>query len=169
MARTAPTVSGTPVLKQVSLRWIDVSGDKRADSYTFFPAATDAQIEAFAAAMGAGSNANLYEVVVQDAYSDLPDANDATNATKESLFDNIVILAKNALKQTDDLFIPAPIAAMLIDNGAGDSDEIDPTSVALNDIITAFMALRNVGAAATYEVVSGRYTERKEVNKKVNF
>lgn len=169
MPRTAPAVDGTPIVKQVSLRWIDVSGDKRSDSYTFLPGVTDAQIEAWATAMGAASNANLYDVTVTYGYSDLPDSDDADNATKESLMDNIVILAKNPIKQTDDLFIPAPIADMLQDNGSGDSDEIDPLSAELAAAMSTFLVLRNVGAAATYEVVSGRFTERKEINKKVNF
>lgn len=168
MPRTAPAVDGTPIVKAVSLRWIDVSGDKRADSYNFPAAVTDAAIETWVAAMAAASNANLYEVIVGFAYSDLPDPDDATNATKESMFDNIVIAFKNPLKQLVDMFLPAPIADTLIDNGSGDSDEIDPTSVELSAAMAAYLTLINTGGG-TYEAVSGRFTERKEVNRKVNF
>lgn len=168
MPRTAPAVNGTPITKSVSLRYIDASGDKFADSYLFPAAITDLQIEAFADDMGAATNANLYEVVVQDNYSALPDVGDAVEAEKSSGFDVVNILYKNPAKLSHGLVIRAPVDEILLDSGSDNTDEIDPASVALGAAMNAFVTAINVGGG-TFERVSGRFTERKEVNQKINF
>lgn len=169
MPRTAPAIDGTPITKSVSLRYIDTSGDKFSDSYLFPAAITDLQIENFVDAMGAATNANLYEVVVQNNYSDLPDKGDAVEAEKSSGFDVATILYKNPLKSTLDLVIRAPVDSILLDDANGDNtDSIDPDSAELGDVMQAFVTGINVGGG-TFERVSGRFTERKEVNKKINF
>lgn len=162
MPRTAGTVDGTPAYKVVSFKWMDSTGDKRTDSYQFPAAVTNAQIETLAAALAADSNAVLYDIRVQDAYSALPDAGDATNEVRPSLFSNIVVLVKTPLNDSDDLYIPAP----LDDNFIPSTDE--PIVGELADSMTAFLACKNAGGG-TFEVISGRYTERREVNKAVPF
>lgn len=162
MPRTAQTVDGTPLYKVVSLRWMDSTGDKRTDSYQFPAAVTNAQIEAFAAAIVLDSNAVLYDIRVTDSYSALPDSGDALNETRPSLFANIVVLVKTPLNESDDLFIPAP----LDDNFIPTTD--DPIVGELGDTMTAFLACKNAGGGA-FEVISGRYTERREMNKSIPF
>lgn len=166
MPRTAPAVDGTPLFKLLSVRWMDVSGDKSSDSYQFNVAATNAQIEAFVAALAAASNAVLYSAIVSDAYEATPDADDATNAIKDTVFDKVVILAKDNLRNSDNIFIPAPIAAVLADSGSGNLDQIDPASTELAAVLTAFLAVKNAGGGG-YGIVSGRFTERKETNRAV--
>lgn len=160
MPRTAPTVNGTPQFRTVSNRWIDFSGDKRSDSLQTPAGATNAQIEAYAVALGAGSNASLYAVVVEDHYNSVPDKSNAVDEPKDSVFDNLVFLAKTVANASQRGFLPAPVGSMFV---AG-TDTIDPTNTDLADIFTAFLAL--VGAG--YSIVSARYTERREINEAVN-
>lgn len=162
MARTAPTVNGTPVYKLVSFRWMDTTGDKRTDTYQFPAACTAALIETLAAALAADSNAVLYEVDIKEAYAALPDKNDAVNSPRESLFQNIVVLVKTPLNDSDDLFIPAPED----DNFIPNTD--DPIVGSIAPTITAFLACKNAGGG-TYQSISGRYSERREINKSIPF
>lgn len=162
MPRTAQTVNGTPLFKIASFKWMDSTGDKRTDSYQFPAAVTNAQIEALAAALAADSNAVLYDIRVTDSYAALPDASDATNEIRPSLFSNIVVLVKTPLNESDDLFIPAP----LDDNFIPTTD--DPIVTELSASMAAFLACKNAGGGA-FEVISGRYSERREVNKSIPF
>lgn len=160
MPRTAPAVNGTPQFKKVSFRWIDFSGDKRSDSLQIPAAATDAQIEAMAEALADGSNASLYAVVPEFWYNSTPDKTNAVNEPKDSVFDNMVMLAKTAANLSQRGFIPAPIDGLF----APTTDQPNPASTELVAIMTAFLAL--VGAG--YSIVSLRYTERREINEAVN-
>lgn len=162
MPRTAGTIDGTPLYKIVSLKMIDSTGDKRTDSYQFPAAVTNAQIETFVAALAADINANIYDVRVQDAYSSIPDTGDALNDLRPSLLSNIVVLVKTPLNESDDLYIPAPMD----DNFIPTTD--DPIVGELSATMAAFLACKNAGGGA-FEVVSGRYTERREINKSVPF
>jgi len=159
MARTAPAVNGTPTFRKASLRWIDASGDLRADSIQVPSGATDAQIEAFGEAIADISNASLYAVEVTDVYNSVADKDDAVDAPKDSVYDNLVVLAKTATNLSQRMFIPAPEGDIFV---AG-TDQIDPTSVDLGLAFTAFLAL----VGGTYDIVSARYTERREINEAV--
>jgi len=158
--RNAPTVNGTPTFVNVSLHWIDYSGDKRSDSIQAPAAATSAQIEAWAAAQQAGSNASLYKVEKSDIYNAVPDKTNALNEPKDSLFDNMVYLAKTTTNISRRGFLPAPIDAVF----APTTDQPNPASTELVAIFTAFLALMGAG----YSVQSIRYTERREINEAVN-
>jgi hypothetical protein len=159
MARTAPAVNGTPTYKQVSLRWIDASGDPRADTLQLPAAATDVQIEAIADTLSDISNASLYSVHVSDVYNSTADKDDAVDAVKDSVYDNIAVLAKTATNETRRLFIPAPEGALFV---AG-TDTIDPANADLAAAFAAFLAPLGV----SYNIVSARYTERREINEAV--
>lgn len=159
MARTAPTINGTPTYLTVSFRWIDASGDVRADSLQLPATTTDAQIEAIVAALAAISNASLYAVVVGQQYNSVADKSDAVDAPKDSVFDNFAILAKTALNESRRVFLPAPEGATFV---AG-TDQVDPTNA---DIATLFAAIL-APLGVTYDIVSIRYTERREINEAV--
>lgn len=158
--RTAPTVNGTPTFINVSLRWIDASGDKRSDAVQVPTAATSAQIEAWAAAQQAAANASLYAVNVENVYNSTPDKSNALDEPKDSVYDNMVYLAKTATNLSKRGFLPSPISAVF----ATGTDQPNPTSPELAAIFTAFLAL----AGAGYSIQSVRYTERREINEAVN-
>lgn len=159
MARTAPTVNGTPTLRRVSFRWIDATGDKRSDQVEDLPAnLLDADIEAYAVALGANSNAALYSIEVVDIYNSTADKSNAVDAIERSVFDNFVILAKNALNQSRRFYVPAPEAALFVDG----TDQFDPSEGEWANILAAVVALTD-----SYDVVSIRYSERKEKNEAI--
>lgn len=162
MARSAPTIaSATPTVMQLSLRWMDASGDTRADSHNIALAdATDAKVEAYVAAVAAISNAVLYEVQKTFVWGDVPDKDDAVNAPKDSASDNLVVQLKNPTRQSVRGYIPAPDDAILV---AG-TDQIDPTNA---DLATYLTALLGLYAAGSYSVVGARYNERRETNEQV--
>lgn len=159
--RTAPTVDGTPTSKLVSFRWIDVSGDVRTDSMYVPTTATDAQIEAMAVALQAGSNASLHSVMVELQYGSVPDASNATAGSKsESVHDQLFFVAKNSdpFKIVQRAYFPAPISDLFI----ADSDNLNPAETKITDLLTAFLAVIGAG----YSIVWGRYTEKSEINEK---
>lgn len=159
MARTAPAINGTPTYKLVSLRWIDSSGDLRSDSIQLPTASTDAQIESIADTFSDISNASLYAVHVAAVYNSVADKDNAVDAPKDSVYDNLAILSKTALNATARFFIPAPEAGVFV---AG-TDQIDPTNADLAAALAAILAPLGV----SYDIVSIRYTERREINEAV--
>jgi len=159
--RTAPTVDGANTYKVVTLKWIDWTADKRSDSYIFTTAlATDANVEAFAVAMQAASNASLYEVRVTDAYSSVAENGNADEDVWENVKDNLVLQAKQPLggMSVRD-YIPSPINGMFLEG----TEDIDPTSTVLIAVLTAWDTLLD----ASYEIVGARMTHRRQINQQI--
>lgn len=160
MPRLVPVIDlGTPARWEVSLRYIDATGDLRSDSFIFTTAPTDTNIDALVGALGIQSNASLYEVKLARVFASVGDSSDAIAAPKESASQNLVFLAKNPAGDTRNLFLPAPIASSFI----ATTDEIDPTSVGVINILAAWVNLLPVG----YAIVSGRFTGRREKNRAI--
>lgn len=156
MPRTVPTVDGSGQRKSISVRWIDANNQKRADTLQLDQLATNAQIEAIIAALAAASNGNIYEVLVTEVYADVANSGDATEAPRESIRDNIVMLFKNATTADGrDYFIPAPLDTLFL-GGTNTVDVTDPLVLAVRDAIDA--------AVTGYEPVSVRFTERRKKN-----
>jgi len=157
MPRTAPTIDGTPTMRRVSFTLVDRSNDQRSVSVYIETAATNAQIEAAVVAIGAATNGNLWKVEITELYSSIRLPSGAIAAEENSVFDNIVILYKEAsTPNATDFFLPAPKRV----NFVGDSDNPDNTSVeyiAVRDAINALL----VGTTAA---ISARYSERTEKN-----
>lgn len=159
--RTAPDVTTAATGKLVSFHWIDVSGAKRADSYQLPVSATNAQIEAMADALQAGSNASLWKIGIENVFGSVEDSDNALAATKSSqVQDQLFFTAKHTspLQIVQRAYIPAPINDLFI----GNTDNVDPTSTEAAAILTAFLAMLGAG----YSVVWGRYTQRTEINEK---
>lgn len=159
VTRTASTVDGTGEFREVSLRWIDAVGDIRSDATIIAAAASDAEIEAVAAAMQAATNASLYAIRVTDVYEGAKSKANADSAVRESLQDNIVFHAKDAGRVDRRSFLPAPLAAVFVAN-TETPDESD-------GLIVTLMAAWETLWAGTFAGVSLRFTERREINEKV--
>jgi len=161
MARTAPTYSGTPTYVVVSFRWIDANGGLTSTSYvTTLARASVANVEAAAVALGAASNANLYDIVMEQ-HTSAASASKlaAADESRESVNDYIVTLQRdNATRQTQDVYIPAPLDALLV-AGTNDPDLDNTEYQAVN---TAFDALLPAG----FVPISVRFSEHKKVNKR---
>lgn len=162
MPRTAPTYTGTPTYTIVSFRWIDANGQLDSTSYVTTPArASAANIEAMAVALGAASNGNLYDIVLEGhtgAISASPSA--ATEAPRESIKDVIITLQRDAItRQTQEVEIPAPLDSIFV---AG-TNQPDIDNALYQAVNTAADALLPAG----YAPISARFSEHKGTNRKV--
>lgn len=158
--RTAPTVDGSPTFKQVSVTFYDYTGEQRTETTQIDASATDAQIEAYVAATQAGSNGSIWRVRVGEVYNSVGDPSNADEDVWEDIDTNVVILTKDAVNNSQDWFLPAPINAMFLDG----SENIDPSNGVLGAWLTALSALR-----AGYSIVSGRFSQRRQIGTKINF
>lgn len=158
MPRTAPVVDGTPDYVEISFRFIDANAQPGSFNVkTTTALATPAAIEAAAEAIGSATNANLYAVIVGDAYADSGSPAGAVEAPRESVKDVINILFKGSpLDAAFDVEIPAPLDSLFVEG----TNEVIPDSTELMAIRTAFNTLLPV----QYIPVSVRFTERKKSN-----
>lgn len=159
--RTAPTVNGTPQWRSVSVTLYDYTGDQRTDSYMLDADSTDAEIEAFVAALQACTNGTIWRVVVGDVYNSVGDSSNAVEAVWENAKDNVVLLAKTAANVSQDFYIPAPSNAMFLEG----TENIDPA----NTELLALMATIVTPIRAAYSFVSARFTHRRQIGTKINF
>lgn len=153
MPRTAPTFDDTPNYRVLSLRLIDISGDKKAEGFEISPTATAAEIEAFVAGYASRTHANIYAVWDNQVYGTPASAAAATAGAKsDSVADGINFLYVSNTNESEDVRLVAPIAALLV----GTSDTVDPTAgAAFNALVEPLLTGTKVG-------VTAQYTERKE-------
>ncbi len=157
MARTAPTVDGTPTYKVLSISYIDGAGDRRTDSYRF-TTGDDIAIEAHVAAISAKTNASIFKVAVKEVYEGAMSPTNATDAVFVSKDANVVVMMKEpATGRAYDIFVPAPLQSMLED------DSETPIATEVATIISTGQALQTL-AYAGQQV---RFSERKDKNKAV--
>lgn len=163
MPRTAPTYAGTPSYVIVSFRFIDANGAKTSTPYiTTSARATNAAIEAMAAALAAASNANLYDIVVEGHTDGTPSVTTAIDASRESANDVITTLVREPTsRKTQEVVIPAPLDAIFAEG----SQRIDTTNALYQAVNTAADTL----LISTYTFVSVRFSEHRKVNEKQNF
>ena len=159
MPNNIPDTTGAVTAIPYSVRYIDHTGDKKGDNFPEFDTAnvTPANVQAFNVALGAASQASMYEGTIQDVFRTLPDKNDATVGDRSEVQNVINILAKHADGRTSACLVRAPVAGCFIPN----SDEIDPASTELAAVFTAFLAMLPAG----FQIISARYTGRKQFNK----
>lgn len=152
------SVDGTPNVRSLSIRFIDLTGDKRAVSFPISTVATDAGIDAFVQAFADQTQAAIWSVEVKETYGVIPSTAGAGADAHNSVFDNIVVLYKNGSGVATDLFIPAPIISLI---GAGDVVNVgDPDFDALTGAL--LNAIATIGTP-----VQARFTERREINTSV--
>jgi hypothetical protein len=153
MPRTAPTFDDTPNYRILSLRMIDISGDKRAEGFEISPTASAANIEAFVAGYALRTNANIYAMWDSQVYNVPASASDANAGAKsDSVADGINFLYVSNTNDSEDVRLIAPIASLMV----GDTDTVDPTEgVAFNALVEPLLTGTKVG-------VTAQYTERKE-------
>lgn len=161
--RTAPTVGGTPSFTHLSFSMIDSDGKERTDSYNVpNAAATNANIEAYAAALQGVSGASLYNVTVGASYNGDADSGNAEAQEKDSIADNLVVSTKVPAVPNSTLagYVPAPDPDIFV---AG-TDTIDPTNAELATYMTALLAV--LGTAGRI-VQSAVFNQRRKSGTKV--
>lgn len=158
--RTAPVVDGTPPFQQVSFQFIDFSEDVRSISIQFPPGTTAAQIESVGNQLQALSNASLFKITVQAVYGSTPDVSNAEGVVHLSVYDNVVVLFKDQLNHSQDIFVMAPIADLVPPN----TDT--PIGTELTALILAVTNGLEQGTTDDWQAVSARFTERREKNQR---
>ena len=158
--RTAPTVDGTPPYQTASYQFIDASEDVRSISIQFPPGTTATQINSVGTQLQALSNASLFKIEVKQVYGSTPDVGNALAVVHMSVFDNVVVLFKDQLNHSQDVFVVAPTT----DLQPTDSDTPDGTE--LTALILAVTAGLEQGTTDDWQAVSARYTERREKNQR---
>lgn len=157
--RTAPTVDGSPTWLNISVSWIDHTGDVRTDTVQVDADATDAEIEAYVAGLQTLSNASEYRVIVGQVYNSTKDKTQALEVVWENVSDNIVVLQKTSVNVAQDFYVPSPIEALFV---AG-TENINP---AYADFVTWLATI--VPMRAAYSAISARFTHRRQIGTKIN-
>lgn len=153
MPRTVPTVDDTPNYKRVSLRLIDVSGDKRAVSIEMSLAATAVEIEAMIVSYAALTRANIYAVEVHDVYFSPARATDALSGGKsDSVADGVNFLFVSNTNASEAVRLVAPVDTLV---------EIESDTV-VQAVAEPFGLLVEPLLTGTKVLVSAQYSERKE-------
>jgi hypothetical protein len=150
-------VNGTPTYKAIRVKLIDASGDERSVRLQpIDPAATNTDLEAYVAALQALTNASASVVDVIDVYAGDLLASNALTDSYQSVYDNVVLLMKDAsTQQSINAFVPAPLNT-LVDDG----DVVDTSLVAYQTWRDAVDTILTTAFAP----ISVRFTERREKN-----
>ncbi len=159
MPNNIPDVTVAVTSIPYSIKYIDQTGDRIADSYPDFDNAnvTPVNVQAFNVAMGVATQASMFTGSIIDVFNSLPDKNDAIVGDRSENSNVLNILAKHTDGRSASAVIRAPVPAIFIAN----SDDIDPASSELAGVFTAFLALLPTG----FGIISVRYSGRKQYNK----
>ena len=157
--RTAPTVDGSPTYKQISLHFMDYQGKKRSIAINVENTVTDLEVEAYAAAAQAISNATLYDISIADKYDSNEDTANATEEVWNSVKDSLVTQVKEPTGNSKRGFIPAIVDDVFIET----TTSIDPTNAELATYYSALLAICPTG----YEIIGSRFTQRRQINEQV--
>lgn len=160
MPNNAGAVDATPTRRIVHLQYIDTEGKPRTDSYDIPVATTDASLNALSAAVGAMTNASLWNIGVTNWYSTgVGLKSDADDLTNDSVKDNVVILLKDAANDSFDFFIPANLETVSMVAG---TENPDPTTTEFLALIAALDAIWTGHSPYSY-----RFTERRNKNRAI--
>lgn len=161
MPTSGNDMTGAASWVDATFRFVDARGDKTAVSIRLTPAqAVVANVAGLRTALGAATNALLYEVQMTNVYAGLPSANAATDAVFSNTDSVVNILMKNIVTLEGVPFeIPAPIGAMVI--GGETVDISNAEYVGVTD------ALEILLGALAYEPYTTRFTERRNINKAI--
>lgn len=151
--RTAPAVTAAPNDYLVTLHLIDASGDFITVAVPPDAAATDVQIEAYAAAYQAATQASLYKVSQSFSWSGEPDPDNADALFRGSVKDGINLLYRNAELDALSTRLVAPVPAVM----QGNQDIPLLSAQTAIDLITATLAL-----IPGFNLIQAQFTERKE-------
>lgn len=158
--RSAPTIDGSPNAKQVSIRWIDYTGEKRSDSVRVNIAITPALVEAAVAAAQAISNASIYEVQMKDLYTSEASPGLASETVYEDIGSNMVVQYREPTLGTSQRgYIPS-LNNVSLEDGTENVDIALPANIAF---FSAFLAMLPAG----YATVGARFNQKRDLNQQI--
>jgi len=160
MPNDAGAVDATPTRQIYHLSYIDSDGQIRTDSYDMPSDASDAEMNALTAAVGAVTTASLYQIGITKWFAvGVAARGNADNVPNDSVHDNLVILMKNAANGSFDFFIPANLETATMYEGTTQPDTANPLLEAVADALIAIHG--------GYTPYSYRFTERRKKNRSV--
>lgn len=152
--RTAPDATGAVTDATATLHLIDASGDQITDAILSTTAPTGANIEAWAAAYQASSQASLWKVSLTTSWTGDADPDNAGTGSRDSSKDGVNMLWKNLTTlRTQTPRLVAPLAACM----QGNQDIPLLTATEFTALIAAYQALMS-----GFSLQSAQYTERRE-------
>lgn len=152
--RTAPIVNATPNKVEITLHFIDASGDVTSQMLPIDIARTDAEIEAWAAKFQAGTNSSLWKITKSLIYSGAKDADNGVAEWRASVKSGINLLFKNVSSgATISERLIAPVAATM----QGNQDIPLLSSTEATELIVATLVL-----IPTFTMQQAQYTARRE-------
>lgn len=162
MPSTAPDVTGAVTFRRVGFSYIDANGTKDSFSIiTTVARATAANVESAKDTLAAATNANIYEVRIEDVWA----AGNASpllalDAPRESAKDVIETLVKQPSSQkTQYVYIPAPLDELFIP----ETNQPDVDNTLYDAVDVAFDLL----LPADYVPISVRFAEHQNTGPKV--
>lgn len=153
--RTAPNVSvASPAPIQTTLHLVDASGDLYTENVPYPSTQTLADVEAFAAAYQAATQASLYQVTQLNIWAGDLDPDNAVAGYRGSVKDGVNMLWKDLTAQKSlSPRLVAPIENVM----QGNQDIPLLTATEFTALITAIGTL-----IVSYNLQSAQYTERRE-------
>lgn len=160
MPRTVPDIGAvTPDEFQVSLKWVDSSGDFGSDVISFPSAPLFANLEAFVVVYAISQNVNIYQVTYRQIWDSPLAVTDATAALRHSGKAVIHAIAKDDTNAAQDIYLRAPIEASFLTN----TDTPNAAATELANTLAAWITL----LGGTYAVNSLRFAGHVDKNKRV--
>jgi len=155
--RTAPDITGTPAFIFLSMSFFGAGNEEVTVTFPFAGDATNAELEAVADVMQAGSNASMWQATVSRKFTGAKLVTNALNDVYPSVQDNVLITYKNpTTRNSERLYIPAPLESFIV---AG-TENVDTSAPVFTNILAAVAAALPSGYAPT----TTRFTEHREVN-----
>lgn len=151
---TFPDVEAAATYRTITLQTIDASGDKDAVGLIVPLAATVAQVNTFAEAYQAATQASVYGVLSTLFWEGDADPDNAETGSRDSNADGINLLFKDlSTRMTAPVRVVAPDPATM----QGNQDIPLLSSTELTNLIVATLALK-----PSFDFQRAQYTERRE-------
>lgn len=151
---TFPDVEAAATYRQITLQFIDASGDKDAVGFLVPVTATQAQINAIAEAYQAATQASVYGVISTLFWEGDADPDNADTQQRNSNAEGINLLFKDiATRMVAPVRLSAPIPAVM----QGNQDIPLLSATALSNLIVAVLAVK-----PSFDFTRAQYTERRE-------
>jgi len=152
--RTAPVVTGAVTSSMLSLALIDASGDQISEALVTPSTFSTANMETFAAAYQASTQASLWKVTYSSLWEGDLDPDNADVGQRNSVKSGVNMFWKNLTTlKTQSPRLVAPIAA----NMQGNQDIPLLTATEFAALIAAYTTL-----LSGYTIQNAQYTDRKE-------
>lgn len=149
-----------PTYMRYTFRYVDFRGDKKAVSLVadvgdFVPGVDNANVQTLATALGALSNANLYELQITEIYADEPLASLAENEVFALTDDLIRVNMKKGLQQ-QTWYVPAPEGSVIVSGESVDYDDAGALWTGMANALGTFMP--------TWTVLTAGFSEHVDRN-----